>query len=348
MSRRVFFTNPVSRLVAATALCVMIGCSVKEADAPVAHQGIIPLSVKSGKTDEDRSAEPIAKSKLAGKLTIDGSSTVFPISQAVAEEFMKLHPKVSITVGIAGTGGGFKRFVADDLDVCDASRPIEEQERETCQKNNVGYVELKIGIDGITVVVNGKNNWCEALTVGQLKRLWEPESKIKRWNELDPTFPNLEIILYGPDTDSGTFEYFTEAICGKRGNSRSDYTPSADDNVLVQGVQGDEGALGYFGYAYYALNRQSIKALRIGPDGGKSEFIAPSYDAILRGTYKPLSRPLFIYVNKKAMARAEVVAFLKFYLESAPTLVKEAHYVPLSEEGYAESRARFNSALETQ
>ncbi len=284
-----------------------------------------------------------ADSEIAGKIEIDGSSTVYPISQAVAEEFMKEHPKATVRVNISGTGGGFKRFKDGDLDICDASRPIEKNEFEACQNNNVAFVELKIGIDGISVVVNPQNIWCKSLTVEQLKTLWQAGSKLKTWNELDPSFPNQKIILYGPDTDSGTFDYFTEVICGKRGNSRTDYTPNSNDNVLIQGVQGDAGALGYFGFAYYVLNKETIRAVPIAAKDGAP--VAPSDETILSGQYKPLSRPLFLYVNKKALSRPEAVAFVKFYLDRGPSLVKEVHYIPLPAKEYEVSRARLKAAI---
>jgi phosphate transport system substrate-binding protein len=283
---------------------------------------------------------------LAGSVEADGSSTVYPITQAVAEEFMKSHPKVAIRVNISGTGGGFKRFKEGDLDICDASRPVEDTERAACIKNKVGFIELPIGIDGITVVVNSKNTWCEALTVAQLKKLWESGSKIKTWNELDPSFPNEKIILYGPDTDSGTFDYFTEAICGKKGNSRTDYTPSSNDNVLIQGVQGNPGGLGYFGYAYYVLNKDTLRAVKIASGTDKAAAIAPTDETILSGQYKPLSRPLFLYVNKKSLSRTEVIAFLRFYLDRGPNLVKEVHYIPLPESGYKVARDRLTIGIE--
>ncbi len=203
---------------------------------------------------------------------------------------MKEHPKVTVRVNISGTGGGFKRFKDGDLDICDASRPIEKNELEACQKNNVSFVELKIGIDGISVVVNPQNTWCKSLTVEQLKKLWQAGSKLKTWNELDPSFPNQKIILYGPDTDSGTFDYFTEVICGKRGNSRTDYTPNSNDNVLIQGVQGDAGALGYFGYAYYILNKETIRALPIAAKDGAP--VAPTDETILERPIQAALPPL--------------------------------------------------------
>ena len=193
--------------------------------------------------------------------------------------------------------------------------------------------------------MNAKNTWCECLTVAQLKKLWQSGSKIKTWNELDPAFPNEKIVLYGPDTDSGTFDYFTEVICGKKGNSRTDYTPSSNDNVLIQGVQGNPGAIGYFGYAYYVLNKDTLRALKIAPGSDKSAGVAPTDETILSGKYAPLSRPLFLYVNKKSLDRPEVVSFLQFYLERGPGLVKEVHYIPLPESGYAASRQRLKIGI---
>jgi phosphate transport system substrate-binding protein len=308
----------------------------------------MPVSATRGAGGSSQSpaspSNPGADTEVVGKIEIDGSSTVYPISQAVAEEFMKVHPKVTVRVNISGTGGGFKRFKDGDLDICDASRPIEKEELAACRKNNVEFVDLKVGIDGISVVVNPQNTWCKSLTVEQLKKLWQAGSKLKTWNELDPSFPNQKIILYGPDTDSGTYDYFTEVICGKRGNSRSDYTPNSNDNVLIQGVQGDPGALGYFGYAYYVLNQQTLRAVPIVSGAGGTP-VAPTDDAILNGQYKPLSRPLFLYVNKKALSRPEAVAFLKFYLDRGPGLVKEVHYIPLPAKEYDESRSRLKAAI---
>jgi phosphate transport system substrate-binding protein len=311
------------------------GCSVKSAE--LENQAQAAAQIKN------RGA---ADAALAGSVEADGSSTVYPITQAVAEEFTKLHPKVSVRVNISGTGGGFKRFKEGDLDICDASRPIEPAEREACIKNKVSFIELPIGIDGVSVVVNAKNTWCDSLTVAQLKRLWEHGSKIQTWNDLDPSFPNEKIVLYGPDSDSGTFDYFNEVICGKKGNSRTDYTPNSNDNVLIQGVQGNTGGLGYFGYAYYVLNKETLRALKIAPGNDKSAAVAPTEETILSGKYAPLSRPLFLYVNRKSLGRNEVIAFLRFYLDRGPSLVKEVHYIPLPESGYKASRDRLKVGIE--
>jgi phosphate transport system substrate-binding protein len=328
-------------LLASMLLSGFAGCTMKEGAELPTTQAAASSAGAGTASSPSKTDTPTA---LVGKIEIDGSSTVYPISQAAAEEFMKENQKVKVQVNISGTGGGFKRFKDGDLDICDASRPIEKDEREACRKNNVEFVDLKIGIDGISVVVNPQNSWCKSLTVEQLKKLWQAGSKLKTWNELDPSFPNQKIILYGPDTDSGTFDYFTEVTCGKRGNSRTDYTPNSNDNVLIQGVQGDAGALGYFGYAYYVLNKDTIRAIPIAPGDGQAP-VAPSDESILSGQYKPLSRPLFLYVNKKALARPETVAFVKFYLDRGPSLVKEVHYIPLPAKEYDESRSRLKSAI---
>jgi phosphate transport system substrate-binding protein len=335
-------THPSFRLVSLVAASALFaiglsGCSVKSTEITNHAQAAAQKQKMNGGGPN---------MALAGNVEADGSSTVYPITQAVAEEFTKLHPKVALRVNISGTGGGFKRFKEGDLDICDASRPIEPAERDACIKNKVSFVELPIGIDGLSVVVNAKNNWCDGLTVAQLKKLWEKGSKIQTWDELDPSYPKEKIVLYGPDTDSGTFDYFCEVICGKKGNSRTDYTPNSNDNVLIQGVQGNVGAIGYFGYAYYVLNKDTLRALKIAPGNDKSAGVAPTDETITSGKYKPLSRPLYLYVNKKALARAEVVAFLEFYLERGPSLVKEVHYIPLPESEYKVARDRLRNWME--
>ncbi len=267
------------------------------------------------------------------------------ITQAVTEEFLKAHRDVRVTLGRAGTGGGFKRFDVDDLDICDASRPIEPEEIDACRQNGVQYLELKIALDGLTVVVNPGNTWCRALTVAQLKQIWEADSPVGYWNQIDPTWPETKIVLYGPDTDSGTFEYFTEVVCGKRGNSRSDYQQSSDDNFLVQGVQGDVGAIGYFGYAYSVLNRDSVRAIPIAAGSDAAAAVTPNEATIASGKYAPLSRPLFLYVNTKALRRPEVRGYLNFYLDRGPELAAEVHSLPLPQAQYAETRSRLAAAL---
>jgi phosphate transport system substrate-binding protein len=325
--------NLVIPCLLAVLLTGLVGCTFRDADVAALPTG--------GGIQSRHSA---AGSSLSGRITVDGSSTVYPISQAVAEDFMKLHPRVAVSVDVGGTGGGFKRFMADSLDICDASRPITADEAAACRRNRVRYLDLKIGIDGLSVVVNKENTWCRSLTVGQLKRLWESRSTITRWNQLDPRYPNEEIVLYGPDTDSGSFDSFTEVICGRRGNCRSDYTPSSNDNVLIQGVEGDPGALGYFGFAYYALHKDALRAISVAADDG-SAAIAPSDETILSGKYSPLSRPLFLYVNRDALVRPEVAAFLRFYLDQGPSIVSEVHSIPLPAAENARSIARLAEAL---
>ena len=299
----------------------------------------------SGNSAGESSAAAESKAKLNGEVVADGSSTVYPITQAVAEEFMKVHKDVKVSVGIAGTGGGFKRFVVGDTDINDASRPISEKEIEACQKSGVEYLELKIAIDGLSVVVHPSNDWCQAMTVAQLKALWSPGSTVKKWKELDPNWPDAEIRLYGAGPDSGTFDYFTEAIVGKAKSSRSDYTPSEDDNVLVQGVNGDKNSLGYFGYAYYADNADKVKLVAIADGDDVSKAVIPTAETILGGTYKPLSRPLFIYINKKSFEKPAVREFVRYYISKGQEFVQEVHYIQLPENDLKESQERLAAAL---
>jgi phosphate transport system substrate-binding protein len=268
--------------------------------------------------------------RSTGTVRIDGSSTVFPITEAVAEEF-QAEQGIRVTAGISGTGGGFKKFCAGETDISDASRPIRESELERCRANGIEPIELAIAFDGLAVVVNPENDFAGCLTVDELKRIWEPGSTISRWSQVRDGWPGEEIKLYGPGTDSGTFDYFTEAIVGEEDASRPDFTASEDDNVLVQGVRGDEYALGYFGYAYYAENTDKLKLLAI--DDGRG-CVAPSPETVESGEYSPLSRPLFIYVNKSALDRPEVAAFVRYYLRHARELVPQVGYVPLSADRY--------------
>lgn len=293
---------------------------------------------------ERPSAGMEAKPSLAGLVKVDGSSTVFPITEAVAEEFRRDHPQVNVTVGVSGTGGGFKKFARGEIDISDASRPIQAEEAEQCRQAGIEYIELPIAYDALTVVVNPKNTWCEAMTVEELKRLWEPEAqgKITKWSQIRPGWPDKEIKLLGPGVDSGTYDYFTEAIVGKEHASRGDFVPSEDDNVLVQGVSQDPYALAYFGYAYYEENRDRVKAVAI--DNGSGP-VAPSEETLRNGTYQPLSRPLFIYVNRAAADRSEVEAFVEFYLSQAKNLVREVGYFPLSEEAYQLALERFRKRV---
>jgi len=279
-----------------------------------------------------------AQTSLAqGLVKVDGSSTVFPVTEAVAEEFQKAKKgAVRVTVGISGTGGGFKKFCRGETDISNASRPILKKEMEDCQKAGIEYYELPVAFDALTVVVHPKNNFLKSITVEELKRMWEPaaQGKITRWNQVNPSWPDAPLKLFGAGSDSGTFDYFTEAIVGKAKSSRGDYTASEDDNVLVQGVSRDVNAIGYFGYAYYAENKDKLKAVPIVEKPGKPA-VPPSMETVLNGSYQPLSRPIFIYVNAKSLARPEVKEFVQYYMTHGEKLAKEVKYVPLPSKAYA-------------
>ena len=275
-------------------------------------------------------------------IAIDGSSTVYPITEAMAEEFQKIQ-KVKVTVGESGTGGGFKKFCRGETDISDASRPIAQKEMDACKEAGIQYIELPIAYDALTVVVNSKNDWVKSLTVDELKSIWKPGSSVKNWKQVNSTYPDKAMGLFGPGTASGTFDYFTEAVNGKAKSSRTDYTPSEDDNVLVQGVSGNVGGMAYFGYAYYEANKDKLRAIPIIAKDGATA-VMPSPEAVKDGTYQPLSRPLFIYVNATAAAfKPEVKAFVNFYLENAPKLVAEVKYVPLPAEDYAAVKAHYKA-----
>lgn len=268
--------------------------------------------------------------EISGTVKIDGSSTVYPITEAVAEEFGKKFPSSRVTVGISGTGGGFKKFCAGETDISEASRPIKSSEIEACAAGKIQYVELPIGFDALTIVVNPKNTWISSLTLSDLKKIWEPsaQGKVLTWNQVRPEWPNQPIRLYGPGTDSGTYDYFTEVINGKQGASRGDYTSSEDDNVLVQGVASDVHALGYFGLKYYEENSNKLKAVAIDSGSGLGAVV-PSPETVIAGKYHPLSRPLFTYVRLDALERPEVAAFIRFYVNEGSSLVREVGYIPL-------------------
>jgi phosphate transport system substrate-binding protein len=277
-------------------------------------------------------------------IRVDGSSTVFPISMAVAEEFRTDHPNVKVPVRASGTGGGMKQFSVGDIDICNASREMTESEQEICDKNKIEYVALKVAFDGLAVVVNPANDWCDCITVEQLKSIWRPESDgtITKWSDVNPDWPDEELKLYGPGTDSGTFDYFTEVICGEARSSRADYTASENDNALVRGVVADKGALGYFGIAYYSENKDELKLLAV--DSGEG-CIVPSEATVRDGTYEPLARPLLIYVNKKSLERPEVAEFVKFYMANAAKQSAEVGYVPVTDEVAAENQKLLDEAL---
>jgi phosphate transport system substrate-binding protein len=282
-------------------------------------------------------------------IKVDGSSTVFPITEAVAEEFQKSNPNVRITVGISGTGGGFQKFGTGETDISDASRPIKPSEVELCKQNGIEYIELPVAYDGLAVVIHPQNTWAKSITVAELKKLWRPEAqgKVNKWSDIRSDWPNEEIHLFGPGVDSGTYDYFTAATVGTEHSSRGDFTSSEDDNVLVQGISTDKCALGFFGLAYYEENRDKLRLLPVDDEddsNGKGP-VAPSLETVANGTYQPLSRPIFIYVSTKSLNRPEVAEFVKFYLANAAKLVKEVGYIPLSPQAYSLAQTRVDKRM---
>ena len=269
--------------------------------------------------------------QLSGPVRMDGSSTVFPISEAVAEEYLAEAPRVRVTVGVSGTGGGFKKFLNEEIDINAASRPIKDSEFEQANEKGIQVLEIPVAFDGLSVVVNPKNTWVDFLTTGELKRIWEPDSSVTTWKDVRDEWPDEPIRLYGPGTDSGTFDYFTGTINGKEQASRPDFTASEDDNVLVQGISGDLYSLGYFGFAYYLENQGKLRAVPI--DGGAGP-ISPTPQTINEGTYAPLSRPIYIYINASTLDKNQVADFVSFYLDSAGQLAEEVGYISLPQESY--------------
>lgn len=282
-----------------------------------------------------QTASAAAPVELRGTIEIDGSSTVFPVSEAVAEEFGKLHPDVRVNVGVSGTGGGFKRFTVGETDISDASRPIKDEEAAVAEENGIEYYPLRVAMDGLSVLVSPDNDFVECLTTDQLNMIWEPGSAVSKWSDVDPSWPDKDMALYGPDTDSGTFDYFTEEVMGEAQLSRADYTASADDNVLVQGIAGGKYSLGYFGYSYYQENMDKLKLVAVDSGNG---CVLPTSESIENGIYSPLSRPLFIYVSKQSLERPEVEAFVEFYLDNAADLAQEVGYIKLGDAEYASNR----------
>jgi phosphate transport system substrate-binding protein len=277
-------------------------------------------------------------------IAIDGSSTVFPVSEALAEEFQKMkRGQIRVTVGISGTGGGFKKFCRGETDVSNASRPILKEEMDACAKAGIDYYELPVAYDALTVAVSPKNTFLECITVAELKTMWEPgaQGKVTSWNQVNPKWPNQKLTLYGAGSDSGTFDYFTEAVTGKAKASRGDYTASEDDNVLVQGIENDQNALGYVPYAYYAPHVKQMKAVGIDEGKGKG-CVKPSLEAVTQGTYNPLSRPLFVYVSKKAADKPEVKEYVEFAMTKSIPLIKEVKYLPLPEAAYKSTLESFH------
>lgn len=287
-----------------------------------------------------------AGTAVEGTILVDGSSTVAPITMATAEEFQKLYPDVRVPVGISGTGGGFKKFCAGETDISNASRPIKSSEIEACAQKGIEFIELPVAFDGLAVVVNPQNDFVTCLTVEELKKIWEPEAegRITNWSQVRPGFPDRPLTLYGPGVDSGTFDYFTEAIVGKAQASRGDFLPSENDNVLVQGIAGDANALGYFGLAYYEENKDKLKLVAI--DAGDGNCVHPTLETVADGTYQPLSRPLFIYVNRaQADRQDEIDLFVRYYLEHAKMLALDVGYIPLTGEIYALVLRRYEKRI---
>ncbi|MGB3495385.1 MAG: PstS family phosphate ABC transporter substrate-binding protein [Elainellaceae cyanobacterium] len=296
-------------------------------------------------TDDGATGETAdAGSGVSGSIAIDGSSTVFPISEAMAEEFQKVNPDVQITVGASGTGGGFEKFCNGETQISDASRGVKPEELEACAENGIEMIEVPVATDALTVVVNPENDWVSCITLDELATIWGPDAQgnIDNWNQVNPEYPDAELVLYGPGTDSGTFDYFTDVVNGEEGASRGDYTSSEDDNVLVQGVVGDVNAMGYFGYAYYFENQDSMKSLEI--DGGEG-CVAPTEENVLSGAYTPMSRPLFIYVSKNALEEDPAVQeFIDFYLNPENSaFVADTGYVILNDEQYTASKSKVDS-----
>ena len=287
-----------------------------------------------------------SENQIDGEVKIDGSSTVYPITEAIAEEFRAEQPDIQVTVGVSGTGGGFKKFCRGDIDINDASRPIKDKEKTSCSEENIDFVELTVAYDGLAVVVNPENDWIDHFTVEELKKIWEPsaQGEITKWSQIRAGWPDEEFSLYGPGVASGTYDYFTEAIVGESGSSRGDYTASEDDNVLVQGISGDKNAIGFFGLAYFEENQDKLKLIPVKHEG---EPVLPSLETVKSGEYSPLSRPIFIYVNRGAANRPAVKAFVDFYLEVAPELVQDVGYIPLPKDEYQKEKSEFENFVQT-
>ena len=316
-------------LLVMAAMLAFAACSPAAAPAAQAEATKAPAAEVAPASAPEATEEPMVA--LSGDIIIDGSSTVFPITEAVAEEFRMVHPGVNIPIGISGTGGGFKKFIIKEIDINDASRPIKDSEAADAAANGVEFVEFIIAYDGLSVIVNVQNDFVDSLTMEELNMIWKPDSTVTTWKDVRPEWPDEKIKLYGADTDSGTFDYFTEEVNGETGAIRTDFTPSADDNVLVQGVAGDKYALGFFGYSYYMENTDKLKAVRIDSGNGPVE---PTFETIKDGSYSPLSRPLFLYVTTEALAKEHVRAFITYYLTEGVALISQVGYVPLEDALY--------------
>ncbi|MFP3986395.1 PstS family phosphate ABC transporter substrate-binding protein [Streptomyces sp. E11-3] len=312
-----------------------ISTSLRRVKAPLALVAAVTLAASAcGGSDAGSDGEN--GGALSGKVKIDGSSTVAPLSSAASEFYAEEQSKVQVTVATSGTGGGFKKFCVGETDISDASREIKDEEIETCKKNNIEYEKFSVANDALSVVVHKDNDWLECLTTDQLKKIWEPGSKVKNWNEVDPKFPKEELKLFGPGTDSGTFDYFTDAINGEEGASRTDYSPSEDDNVIVTGVAGSKGGLGYFGFSYYEENKDKLKLVDI--DGGDG-CVTPSVESTQDGSYAPLGRQLFIYPSNAGLKKPQVLDFVEYYVENHKKIAEDAQFIPLNDEQEKELEA---------
>ncbi|MEU0722829.1 PstS family phosphate ABC transporter substrate-binding protein [Streptomyces sp. NPDC006140] len=318
-----------------------ISTSLRRAKAPLALTAAVMLAASAcggGDAGSGGSGD-----ELSGTVKVDGSSTVAPLTSAASEFYAEEQPKVRVTVATSGTGGGFKKFCVGETDISDASRPIKDEEIKTCEENNIKYEQLAIANDGLSVVVSKDNDWAECLTVEQLKKIWEPGSKVNNWNQVDPKFPNEPLKLFGAGTDSGTFDYFTEAINGEEGASRTDYSGSEDDNVTVTGVSGTKGGMGYFGFSYYEENADKLKVLQI--DGGDG-CVTPSVETVQDGTYKPLGRQLFIYPSDAGLKKPQVLDFVEFYVENNKKIAEDSKFIPLNAEQEKELEAALTKLKE--
>lgn len=297
------------------AMALMVaGCKVESVDAPGSSAGETPAAAEGSK-----------------RIQVDGSSTVAKVAAAVQEEFESRFTDTKVALKVTGTGTGFKEMIAGRIDIANASRPVKESERLDCEKNGIELLELKIALDGLTVCVNRENDWVDSITVAQLKKIWEPGSAVKSWKDVDPSWPDVPIALFGPGEESGTFDYFTEVINGKEDLITDNYSASADDNVTITGVSGEKGGMGFFGCAYYFSNQDKVKALRVSSTESAADGVLPSTESVQTGAYKPLSRPLFIYVNRKSLTRPEVQDFARFFLSEGQAQVSKVGYVPLAE-----------------
>ena len=323
----------------------MIDSILRRRVAPLAVAGAAALVLAacgSGNDPANTAGDgETGSNELSGSVNVDGSSTVFPLSSAAAELFNEEQPGVQVSVGQSGTGGGFEKFCAGETDISNASRAIEDDEIAACEDNGIAFEELSVANDALTVVVNADNDWVDCLTVEQLNTIWAPDSTVTNWNQVDPSFPDEALVLAGPGTDSGTFDYFTDAINGEEGASRTDYEASEDDNVIVQAVQGSTGGMGYFGFSYYEENADTLKALEV--DGGDG-CVAPSAETVQDASYAPLGRQLFIYASDTSIAdKPEVEAFLEFYIDNIDEIVEAAAFIGLNDEQKAELEDKFES-----